>query len=638
MKKILATLMLIGTSLAFTAQAQVAQPGRAGWQTDTYSNCKIWNPIPQAGETVEWLGECKNGYAEGSGQLTWKFSTGNEVWNINMAAGKSGTGPYKIVTTHNGTTSTWTGTFTNGIKTGVNVRTFADGNQFEGSWTNGQANGPSVYTTKDGERQSVFAANGCIWSAETGGTFINSVDKNKNQCLSERSTSSVATNTSSVITECHALASSPADPQRKVQGVPFEKINPKKAIAACRLATQQSADDGQLWFEYGRALERGNMLPDAITAYQTGINLNNAGAMNNLGELYLDGKGVQKNLATAESLFKRAAAMGFPEARENLARLNPAGTINPYSTIGQNNEIGVAPIPLSSSHKNSTTTVAYPQDRSLEPALRKQSRLLPCPEGVFPNTCFGTYSDGGYTYTGEWERGQRNGLGAFTLRNKGKFVGTWKNGDGINGVMTYPDGRVAIGIIKNETFYPSTEKPPSESSTSSVRTEIAIRPPNALNQNELENEWWAIKKQELAASANGNGLVSERFRKEMDSFKTKLSLITHVENWKCDVKRVSVPYGLICPSGEGPQLAAIECVSQIKPDIGYYKPMIYSEFKLCITQTKVNLDSIVRGQKIEFSGSFKNSEPNCIVNCSGLFIEHNGVRLNIKNAKLIDVN
>lgn len=339
MKKLLTALRLISIAAMFTAtaQAQVAQPGRAGWQADTRANCKVWNPIPQAGETVEWSGTCTNGYADGGGQLTWKFATGNEVWTVNMAAGKSGTGPYKIVTTHNGTTSTWTGTFTNGIKTGVNVRTFADGNQFEGNWTNGQANGPSVYTTKDGERQSVFAANGCIWSAEVGGTFINSVDKNKNQCLSERVTSPIAADTGSAITECHALASSPADPQRKAQGVPYAKINAPKAIAACRLATQQASGDGQLWFEYGRALERGNLLPDAITAYQTSINLNNAGAMNNLGELYLDGKGLQKNFATAESLFKRAAAMGFPEAQENLVKLTGSININSQSVTAQPN-------------------------------------------------------------------------------------------------------------------------------------------------------------------------------------------------------------------------------------------------------------------------------------------------------------
>lgn len=190
MKKLLTSVRLISIAAMFTAtaQAQVAQPGRAGWQTDTYSNCKIWNPIPQAGETVEWFGECKNGYAEGSGQLTWKFSTGNEVWNVNMATGKPGSGPYRIATTHNGTVSTWTGTFASGIKTGVNVRKFSDGTEFEGTWVSGQVNGIGTFKAIDGKKQGVYVINGCIWSAETGGTFINSVDKSKNQCLSERST------------------------------------------------------------------------------------------------------------------------------------------------------------------------------------------------------------------------------------------------------------------------------------------------------------------------------------------------------------------------------------------------------------------------------------------------------------------
>lgn len=220
MKCHLATFILFIFSIA--TQAQVAQPGRAGWQTDTYSNCKIWNPIPQTGETVEWFGECKNGYAEGSGQLTWKFSTGNEVWNVNMAAGKPGSGPYRIATTHNGTVSTWTGTFVSGIKTGVNVRKFSDGTEFEGTWVNGQVNGIGTFKAIDGKKQKVYVVNGCIWSAQVGGLFINSVDKNKNQCLSERGTSSVS---ATVPTTNNTQPNSNPIPNRNGSSMCNEKIS-----------------------------------------------------------------------------------------------------------------------------------------------------------------------------------------------------------------------------------------------------------------------------------------------------------------------------------------------------------------------------------------------------------------------------
>ncbi len=139
------------------------------------------------------------------------------------------------------------------------------------------------------------------------------------------------------VAECHALATSPADPIKTALGVPFAEINAPQAIAACKIAVRHLSGDGQLWFEYGRALEKGKLISEAIIAYQTGVSLNNAGAMNNMGELYLDGKGVQKNIAAAESLFKRSAALGFSEAKENLTRLSEAANTNSQTIAVQTN-------------------------------------------------------------------------------------------------------------------------------------------------------------------------------------------------------------------------------------------------------------------------------------------------------------
>ena len=82
-----------------------------------------------------------------------------------------------------------------------------------------------------------------------------------------------------------------------------------------------SPTDGQLWFQYGRALEKVNQIPEAFTAYTKGADLDNPGALNNLGELYRDGKGVTRNPYMAEILFQNAAAGHFPEAVQNLSAL-----------------------------------------------------------------------------------------------------------------------------------------------------------------------------------------------------------------------------------------------------------------------------------------------------------------------------
>lgn len=123
---------------------------------------------------------------------------------------------------------------------------------------------------------------------------------------------------------CHALAASPSDPDRKAPGMSYAKIDGARAATACQLAVKQAPKDGQLWFQYGRALEKANRVAEAFVAYQTGGELGNLGADNNLGELYRDGKGVARDLYVAEVLFHNASVQGLDEATQNLNAIEKA--------------------------------------------------------------------------------------------------------------------------------------------------------------------------------------------------------------------------------------------------------------------------------------------------------------------------
>jgi hypothetical protein len=123
------------------------------------------------------------------------------------------------------------------------------------------------------------------------------------------------------VANCDQLAGSPLDIEKTSPGVSYDKLNGPLAIVACRQALDQYPNSGRLWFQYGRALEKGNRLPDAIVAYQEAGKLNHAAALNNLGELYRDGKGFQKDMNKAEDYFKRSAALNSPEGRDNLLGL-----------------------------------------------------------------------------------------------------------------------------------------------------------------------------------------------------------------------------------------------------------------------------------------------------------------------------
>jgi hypothetical protein len=85
-----------------TAQTQGTAP--PAWITATNKPCKIWNPEPQAHESVTWSGGCKDGYASGKGVLRW---------------------------TENGKPDA----------------------EFDGIYAAGKRNGPGVLITPDGQRQ-----------------------------------------------------------------------------------------------------------------------------------------------------------------------------------------------------------------------------------------------------------------------------------------------------------------------------------------------------------------------------------------------------------------------------------------------------------------------------------------------------
>ncbi|HEX3486370.1 MAG TPA: hypothetical protein VHT51_15000 [Micropepsaceae bacterium] len=69
------TAFLAGATVLFAAcWALAAQPEKSAtpdWITASNKPCKVWNPEPQADESVTWSGACKDGYATGRGVLRW---------------------------------------------------------------------------------------------------------------------------------------------------------------------------------------------------------------------------------------------------------------------------------------------------------------------------------------------------------------------------------------------------------------------------------------------------------------------------------------------------------------------------------------------------------------------------------------
>lgn len=105
-----------------------ANSQQAGWISDSKSKCKIWNEIPDAPESVSWVGACNSGIADGLGRLQW-FR--NQKLRF-----------------------TYEGSVTNGRLTGTGTYTFPDGDNYQGEMVDGQRNGSGVYKWSNGEEYS----------------------------------------------------------------------------------------------------------------------------------------------------------------------------------------------------------------------------------------------------------------------------------------------------------------------------------------------------------------------------------------------------------------------------------------------------------------------------------------------------
>jgi TPR repeat protein len=132
-----------------------------------------------------------------------------------------------------------------------------------------------------------------------------------------------------VVWECDRLAASPSDTLPVgVTGVPVEQLDPGKAIPACRAALAAHPDNPRLNFQLGRALQKeGGDAADAeaLRWFRKAADAGNAGAMSNLGSLYVTGKGVAKDEAEALRWFRKAADAGNAGAMSNLGSLYVTG-------------------------------------------------------------------------------------------------------------------------------------------------------------------------------------------------------------------------------------------------------------------------------------------------------------------------
>jgi hypothetical protein len=106
------------------------ESGVPGFIIDTQTGCAVWLPIPEPGEKVSWNGICREGFAEGQGQLRTK----TDRYIGGMLRGKmDGWG-----TATNAKGESYIGEWRDSLPNGAGTYTFANGDRLAGRFRNGR--------------------------------------------------------------------------------------------------------------------------------------------------------------------------------------------------------------------------------------------------------------------------------------------------------------------------------------------------------------------------------------------------------------------------------------------------------------------------------------------------------------------
>ncbi len=141
-----------------------------------------------------------------------------------------------------------------------------------------------------------------------------------------KGTPAVAAPSVSQVHDCDRLAASPTDRDRKADGVPYDKIDVAKAVAACRAALRDHPNTTRFQFQLARALDRSKESEkETFDLYRKAAEAGHPGAMNNLGSMFQNGRGVAQNDAEAIRWYRRSAELGQREAMSNLALMYANG-------------------------------------------------------------------------------------------------------------------------------------------------------------------------------------------------------------------------------------------------------------------------------------------------------------------------
>lgn len=129
--------------------------------------------------------------------------------------------------------------------------------------------------------------------------------------IDERS-NKASTQSKESIDECDALTANPFDPLRAITpGILFQNIETIWALPACKAAVKKQPNVPRFRYQLGRALSSIHREKEAFVEFKTAADEGYNMALNSLAIAYMNGEGVNKDIAVGIALHQKASSRGI---------------------------------------------------------------------------------------------------------------------------------------------------------------------------------------------------------------------------------------------------------------------------------------------------------------------------------------
>ncbi|WP_192360229.1 tetratricopeptide repeat protein [Mesorhizobium mediterraneum] len=134
-----------------------------------------------------------------------------------------------------------------------------------------------------------------------------------------------ATGQAGALDECARYAADHYQDVTRISGVELEDIDVSKAIDACHQAVESAPDDPAVLFQYARSLHAAKRFDEALAWYEKAAGKGYAPAQNNVGMMYFNGEGLERNYTLAFKWYEGAAKQAYPPALYQIGMMYANG-------------------------------------------------------------------------------------------------------------------------------------------------------------------------------------------------------------------------------------------------------------------------------------------------------------------------